>query len=63
MESVREGVRRAARAEISMAVGVKLGLRNQGERKLLARVVTFNQRFEVILVDLDDAHLALRVVG
>ena len=32
-----------------------------GERKLWARVEVFNQRFEVILVDLHDSHLALCV--
>ena len=32
------------------------------ERKLLATVEVFNQRFEIIFFDLDDGHLALRIL-
>jgi hypothetical protein len=34
-----------------------------GEPKLSAGVEAFNERFEVVLVHLDDLHLALRVLG
>src|SRR5205823_14571563 len=57
IERVSEGVSCAERSEISMAVGLF-----KMERKLLATIEVFNQRFEIILINLDDCHFAVRVL-
>src|SRR5437016_2533411 len=57
IERVSEGVSWAARSEISMVVSLF-----KMERKLLVAIEVFNQRFEIILINLDDRRFALRVL-
>src|SRR5882762_6307326 len=58
IESVSEGVSRAARSEISMSILLVLV---QGAATLLAAVKVFNQSFEIILFHAHDRHFAFRV--
>src|SRR5213596_2917933 len=57
IERVSEGVSWAARSEISMVVSLF-----KMERKLLVAIEVFNQRFEIILINLDDRHFAFRIL-
>src|SRR6266481_6994154 len=60
IESVSEGVSRAARSEISMFI---LFVLVQGAATLLAAIKVFNQSFKIILLHPHDCHLAFRVLN
>src|SRR6266511_1319888 len=61
IERVSEGLNWAARSEIYIGVGLVMGWFKM-ERKLLAVIEVFNQRFEIILVDSNDSHFTFCVL-